>query len=80
MLKLLDITVQFQTITFTTMNINTTYCKNWSHGSEVDRVDKKYGYLKSLLSCHNIVKLGYRKQKIRLLLWISSPVWTYGNK
>jgi len=54
MLKLLDITVQFQTITFTTMNINTTYCKNWSHGSEVDRVDKKYGYLKSLLSCHNI--------------------------
>jgi hypothetical protein len=70
MLKLLDINVQFQTITFITMNIHTTYCKNWSHGSEVDRGDKKYGYLKSILSFHNTVKLGYRKQKIRLLLLI----------
>jgi len=40
MLKLLDITVQFQTITFIPMYIHTAYCKNWSHGSEVDRGDK----------------------------------------
>jgi len=70
MLKLLDISVQFQTITFTTMKIHTTYRKTWSHHSEGDRVDKNYGYLKNLLSCHNIVKFGQRKQKIRLLLLI----------
>jgi len=61
MLKLLDISVQFQTITFTTMKIHTTNCKNWSHRSESERVDINYGYLKNLLSSHNIEKLGYRK-------------------